>query len=110
MTTKNMLCKGISVVLIMVLFLQKMPFAASYNTVDATAETYYYGDLDNDKKLTVFDLIIMKRCFISQSEMTEIQLEQCDLDKSAEFDQADLKMLQDYLLKKIHSFPAGTSF
>lgn len=84
---------------------------AGISTVSAAeTQTYYYGDLDGSSRLDVFDLCIMKEYYSAPSGMTDIQKEICDLDESGAFDVADIRMLQDYLLARIDSFPAGISY
>ena len=71
------------------------------------AETYYYGDMDGNGILNVFDLTLMKKAYINGTQLSGIQQEIVDLDKSGVFDAADIRLLQDYLLARIDSFPSG---
>lgn len=85
---------------------------AAVSAAEAASETviYYYGDLDGNESLNVYDLCIMKDWHRDQSAMTDIQKEICDLDESGAFDTADISMFQDYLLAKRDGFPAGVYY
>ena len=61
-------------------------------------QIYYYGDLDGDECLTVFDLCLMKRGYGDPETLTELQTAICDLSANGEFDIEDIRLLQDYLL------------
>ncbi|MBE6854538.1 MAG: hypothetical protein E7501_02665 [Ruminococcus sp.] len=73
-------------------------------------QPYYYGDLDNNERLDVHDLCLMKQYLVTSTALTSIQQKISDLDANGTFDSADARMLQDYLLARIDSFPAGDSY
>ncbi len=101
--------KGTAICLTAALLLAGMPAGLSGRTAQA-AETYYYGDLDGNGKLTGLDLARMKQLLKAPDTMSSIQQELCDLDESGAFDAADVKMLQDYILARIDGFPAGVTY
>lgn len=107
MNNKNLLRKGAAVCLTGTLLLGGVPVSGMAGIQAEAAETYYYGDMDGDGLLSVFDLSIMKDAYSGGTTLNEIQQEIADLDESGAFDIADVKMLQDYLMKRIDSFPAG---
>lgn len=107
---KRKITKSVSAFIASAVFLQTSPVNWSDNSVYAVTESYYYGDMNSDGILNVFDLIMMKKAHLGSITLTEIQKELADLDESSEFDVSDIKMLQDYLVKRIDSFPAGAVY
>ena len=70
-------------------------------------DVFYYGDLDGDEKLTVFDLCLMKRGYSNPGALSDIQTAICDLSANGEFDIDDVRLLQDFLLARIDTYPSG---
>lgn len=89
-----------------------MAQGGAYASPDTLAEaaTYYYGDMDGDGALSVSDLSVMKTAYLNAAALTTMQQEIADLDESGAFDAADIRMLQDYLLRRIDTFPAGSVY
>ena len=76
----------------------------------AEEKTYYYGDLDGDEKLTVFDLVLMKKGCLNPDSLTDLQKALCDVSKNDTFDTEDIRLLQDYLHVRIKGFPSGAVY
>lgn len=68
---------------------------------------YYYGDLNGDKVLDVFDLCMMRQAYLHPETLDALQSELCDMSANDSFDDADLIIMQDYLLGRISTFPSG---
>ncbi len=86
-----------------------MPEQRSFRA-HAEEKTYYYGDLDGDEKLTVFDLILMKKGCLNPDSLTDLQKAVCDVSKNDTFDTEDIRLLQDYLHARIKGFPSGAVY
>ncbi|MBQ9957025.1 MAG: RICIN domain-containing protein [Ruminococcus sp.] len=104
-----MIKKGISIVSAMALTGSAL-FSLYCGGFSASADDYIYGDMDSDGLISVFDLSTMKNAYANNTALSSVMLEIADLDESGSFDAGDVKMLQDYLLGRIDSFPAGSSF
>ncbi|MBQ8724524.1 MAG: hypothetical protein IJY74_02480, partial [Oscillospiraceae bacterium] len=104
---KTLKLKALAIIAAAAALSQSMSVLPAASLSAEAAETYYYGDLDGNESLNVYDLCIMKEYLADQSVMTDIQHELCDLDESGAFDTADVKMLQDYIHALIDGFPAG---
>ncbi len=78
------------------------------NTANA-AQIRYYGDLDGDNRITIFDLAIMKSGVHDLRTLDNVQLQLADVSGDYWLDVNDVKLLQDYILARINSFPAGFS-
>ncbi len=110
MNNKNFFRKSAAVCLTGTLFLGGVSVNGMADTQADAAETYCYGDMDGDGLLSVFDLSMMKNAYSTGTQLSSIQQEIADLDESGSFDANDVKMLQDYLLRRIDSFPAGNVY
>ncbi len=111
MNRKNLFRKGTAVCLTAALITQGTSLTLfSDSAAEAAAAAYIYGDIDGDGLLSVSDLSTMRNVYANSKELSSIQLEISDLDDSGSFDIADVKMLQDYLLARIDSFPAGSTY
>lgn len=73
-------------------------------------ELHYYGDIDNDNIITVYDLCLMKKGILQSDALNTVQKQSADLNDDGQVDAQDVRILQDYLLTKRESFPVGSSF
>ena len=73
--------------------------------IEDVKEEVLIGDLDKNEKINVFDLIILKRKVASGAVSYAI----ADTDGNGTLDTADIKNMNNYLLKLINSFPAGNT-
>ena len=73
-------------------------------------KTYCYGDLDGDEKLTIFDLILMKKGYLNPHRLNDLQKAVSDVSANGELDLQDIRLLQDYLHVRIKSFPSGAVY
>ena len=109
---KNGLAKAVALGLSLLLLMQGRA-ALPDTSISVKAEEnriYYYGDLDGDEQLSVFDLCLMKRGYTTPDSLTDLQTAICDLSANGTFDVDDIRLLQDFLLTKITSFPSGAVY
>lgn len=66
------------------------------------------GDTNMDAKITVFDLMMMKKQLVTKTELSAKMLAASDVNGDDVFTVADVVVLQKYLLHLTDSFPAGT--
>ena len=95
------------------IFLAAGMILSAASGISASAEeekTYYYGDLDGDEKLTIFDLTLMKKGRLNPDSLTDLQKAVCDVSKNDTFDTEDIRLLQDYLHARIKGFPSGAVY
>ncbi len=85
--------------------LESKPSAAA-----SPGEDLCFGDMNGDQKLRVYDLCIMRDAIEAPETLDETQAAVSDLNANGTFDQGDLQLLQDYLLARIDSFPAGSVY
>ena len=101
-------------------FLHVYPQAARPEPTEATTEpptegttvpmeerTVYFGDLDDDAALTVFDLALLKRAAADPEALDRDARTTADLNADGRIDAADVVLLQDYLHGGRAPFPAG---
>ena len=86
------------------LLLQNIAFPAK------AEEELYYGDLDGDGILTVYDLCLMKRGILDSSHLTDLQVQLADLNGDSQLDVQDIKLMLDYLHTRVTGFPVGAVF
>lgn len=72
-----------------------------FNTNAVSYRTTYtiYGDLNDDKRIDVFDVIEMRKRVISKDTSKEL-----DLNHDNKVDASDLELLSDYVLGKVYIF------
>ena len=73
----------------------------------AETQTYYYADLDGSGALDVFDLGLMKRGLAAPDTLTDLQKAIFDTSADGQMDDADVRLLRDYLHGMIDGFPSG---
>lgn len=102
------LTKCISAALTAALLLQAAPSTPAADTVTAAEQkSYLYGDMDGDEVLSAFDLTLLRQAFTDNSKLNDITKVISDLNADGKLDSEDLQLLQDYLLGKSVTFPAG---
>ena len=102
---KSKIYKALSAVIAFSMLLQGTVFS-----VNAEDIQHYYGDIDNDQKITVIDLALLKREASHAENLTPEQFTTADLNQDGAVNVQDVQLLQDYLLKRISGFPVGISF
>lgn len=105
---KNFL-KSAAALLAIPLAFQAAELCLPEETTASAAQLRYYGDLDGDGRLTVFDLSIMKSGARDFSILDAAQLQLADVNNDQWLGIDDIRMMQDYILGKIDKFPAGVS-
>lgn len=104
----NLLAKAVVAAITASFIIQSIPSVSAPETVTAVEQkSYLYGDLDGDEKLTSFDLIKMRQGAVDSSKLDETQTVISDLNADGKLDGEDLTLLQDFLLGKDVTFPAG---
>lgn len=78
--------------------------------VTAAEESFFFGDMNGDSRLTGADLILMRQAFEDSSLLTELTSVISDLDADGALDGDDLRLMQDFLLGKDPDFPAGEAY
>lgn len=73
-------------------------FTSDFETMAESYRTTYtiYGDLNNDKKIDSFDVVMMRQKVLSKDTSKEL-----DFNYDGKVDVSDLKLLNDYVLGKI---------
>ena len=89
------------------LFQASSSFTATKTVIAAAQKTYLYGDMDGDEMLSVFDMVLLRKAAIDSSKLNDITKVISDLNADGKMDVEDLQLLQDYLLGKKVTFPAG---
>ena len=86
-------------------------FAVGKGTLTASAaepgDTFYYGDLDGNAALDVYDLALMKRGLQAPETLDEIQTAIFDTSANGKMDDEDIRLMTDYIHAKITGFPSG---
>ena len=72
-----------------------------YETTDPVASDLIYGDLDGDKKITVFDLSIMRNGIVNGFEDSNIK-KAADIDRNGKPEEADLIQLGDFAVTNLN--------
>ncbi|MDE5557745.1 MAG: thrombospondin type 3 repeat-containing protein [Ruminococcus sp.] len=70
-----------------------------------TGKPVIYGDMNTDKVLDAFDLVLMRKMYLENG-----YVDYADLDDDGDLDADDLKWLEDYLLSRVNSFPVYNNF
>lgn len=78
------------------------------STVEPVVLTVMVGDTDLNGKITVFDLMMMKKFLVTKAELTAQLLAASDVNGDDSLTVADAVVLQKYLVLEVDSFPAGT--
>lgn len=91
------------------LMLQAVLLGFPAATAQAAAQTCYYGDLDGDGAVTVYDLGLMKQGAADFDKLTSTQMQLADLNGDFWLDGQDLQLMTDYLHMRIKGFPVGVS-
>ncbi|MGN0630094.1 MAG: dockerin type I domain-containing protein [Ruminococcus sp.] len=107
---RQMLKKGVTVSLALLTLIQGMGPIPTAHTYAEEEKVFYYGDLDGDEHLTVFDLSLMKQGYVNPDSLTDLQKAVCDVSSNGEFDMEDIRLMQDYLLARINAFPSGSIY
>lgn len=90
------------------LLLQSVPsMPATYTVNTAEQKSYLYGDMDGDEVLSAFDMVLLRQASVDNSKLNSITKVISDLNADGKLDSKDLQLLQDYLLGKKVTFPAG---
>ena len=84
---------------------QQLPASAAN-----AGDIFYYGDMDGNAKLNIFDLCLMKKGLQNPEKLDAIQTAIFDLNANGTMDTGDIRLLQDYLLTRITSFPSGAIY
>ena len=71
---------------------------------------YVYGDANGDGTLSGLDLSCMKRMLLTNTALLTSQKKQMDLDGDGTVGLSDVSLLQDFLLRKVDTFPVGGYF
>lgn len=89
------------------LFQASSSFTATKTVIAAAQKSYLYGDMDGDEMLSVFDMVLLRKAAIDSSKLNDITKVISDLNADGKLEVEDLQLLQDYLLGKKVTFPAG---
>lgn len=78
------------------------------SSVEPVILTVMVGDTNLDAKITVFDLMMMKKFLVTKASLTAQLLAASDINGDDNLTVADAVVLQKYLVLLTDSFPAGT--
>jgi len=76
----------------------------AFNRVRVCKNTEVMGDIDGDKRLTSFDLTMLKQIINGSTSYNATQKAQADINCDGKINAEDARQLQDYLLAKITKF------
>lgn len=100
---KKILKKSILIMTILSMFMFVLSnnlkiLTSEFETMAESYRTTYtiYGDLNNDKKIDSFDVVVMRQKVLSKDTSKEL-----DFNYDGKVDASDLKLLSDYVLGKI---------
>lgn len=100
---KKILKKSILIMTILSMFMFVLSndlqiFTSEFETMAESYRTTYtlYGDLNDDKKIDSFDVVMMRQKVLSKNTSKEL-----DFNYDGKVDASDLKLLSDYVLGKI---------
>lgn len=103
--------KCLSAALSAALLMQTFPSLPAAENVNAAEQiSYLYGDMDGDEVLSSYDLVLLRQAYANASKLNDITKVTSDLNADGSLTGEDIQLLQDFVLGKDVTFPAGIWF